>query len=230
MTTGESIIEFHSVSFSYQHAKVLSGLSHSFAKYANTVLFGGNGAGKSTLLNLAAKIIVPTRGKIVRNYRGRSAIVLQDNFSNTLLPITVEECVSMGRWQDRPQYRSKTAEDQRVIDEALETLKITHLRKKQLNELSGGQRQRALLAQMLTQQSELVLLDEPATGLDIDANNLIQEVIHHLVKNGSTVIQASHSVEVAQAADEVVLMREGEIIAAGDPAEMLTEEKLLQLF
>src|SRR5690606_17001966 len=114
-------------------------------------------------------------------------------------------------------YRPLRQSDRAIIQESLERLDIAWLANRQLSELSGGQRQRALLAQGLAQRSGLLLLDEPITGLDIEAEIRISEVIRELSESGTTVIQATHSMHAARESDHCLVLVHGKLVAVGDP-------------
>jgi zinc/manganese transport system ATP-binding protein len=116
------------------------------------------------------------------------------------------------------------------VETALERLGIDHLAARQLGELSGGQRQRALIAQGLTQQSDLLLLDEPTTGLDPEAREQIAALLTELVADGVTVVQATHDLEAARSADSCLLLRDGRLAGRGRPEQVITTEALSRLW
>src|SRR5690606_33869288 len=137
---------------------------------AVTALIGPNGAGKSTLLNAISGRIHARHGHLdvpAAERPGGVAYVLQATQVNTQLPITVRETVTMGRYARTGPFRRLRAADRAAVDEAMEALAITDLADRQLHELSGGQRQRAFVAQGLAQEADVLLLDEPITGLDV---------------------------------------------------------------
>ncbi|MGB3414947.1 MAG: zinc ABC transporter ATP-binding protein AztA [Microbacteriaceae bacterium] len=216
--------------YSYADHIALSGIHANFPRGKVSAIVGGNGAGKSTLLQLIAGTLSPSTGTIRKTLKGRPAFVLQRSLSNSQLPFTVYECVAMGRWADLGAYRRMTESDKNIIHEAMEMLDIQNLAKRQLSELSGGQQQRALLAQGVAQQSDLLLLDEPVTGLDIEAEQRISAVIKQLSIDGKTVIQATHSMLAARESDHCLVLAHGRLLAEGDPEEVLSEKNLLEFF
>jgi manganese transport system ATP-binding protein len=130
----------------------------------------------------------------------------------------------MGRYAGS-RARRLDAGDQAAIDEAMGRMGITHLSGRHLRELSGGQRQRVLVAQGLAQEHEILLLDEPLTGLDLTSAQAIDTVIHDETQTGCTIVMTTHDLAEAQVADHVVLLS-GRVVASGAAEEVLTLENL----
>lgn len=198
-----------------------------------TAVIGPNGSGKSTLLNSIAGLIEPHSGSIdVPARRGgpeRVAYVLQTTKVNDALPISVGEVVAMGRFAAQGWHRRLTAEDRAAIEEAMVRTGIAHLSNHHLRNLSGGQRQRAFVAQGLAQDHDLLLLDEPLTGIDLAAAQAIDEVIHDEIERGCTVIMTTHDLSEARIADHVLLLS-GRVVASGPPEEVLTTDNLTEAY
>lgn len=196
---------------------------------AITAVIGPNGAGKSTLLSAIAGLIDPLSGTIEVAARRvgshRIAYVLQTTKVNEALPVSVREVVMMGRYADKGSYRWLTRGDREAVDDAMERTGITDLASTQLHHLSGGQRQRAFVAQGLAQDHEMLLLDEPLTGIDLPAAQAIDRVIHDEINQGCSVILTTHDLSEARVADYVMLLS-GTVVAAGLPAEVLTPTNL----
>jgi ABC-type Mn2+/Zn2+ transport system ATPase subunit len=190
-----------------------------------TALIGPNGAGKSTLLHAIAGLLKPRSGSLEVVSDRRVAYVLQTTKVNDQLPITVRETVTMGRYARTGALRRMSRDDRRAVDEAMQALGITGLERRQLGELSGGQRQRAFVAQGLAQRAEILLLDEPITGLDLVSREHILHAIDHERDAGRTVIVSTHDLGDAAQADHVLLLA-GRVVAQGPPAEVLTDEHL----
>src|SRR5690606_5860861 len=158
----------------------LTGASFEIPTGATVALIGPNGSGKSSLLRALAGLLEPRAGSLdvpARRRRGAVAIVLQTTEVDRSLPITVRETVTMARYAVRGPFGRLRAADRAAVADALEALEVADLAGRQLHELSGGQRQRVLVAQGLAQRSELLLLDEPVTGLDIVSRELILGVV-----------------------------------------------------
>ncbi len=194
-----------------------------------TALIGPNGSGKSTLLNAIAGLIEPFSGSIeVLDGRDRArsiAYVLQTTKVNDVLPITVREVVTMGRYSTASGRRRLRREDMSAVDEAMGRMGIIDLEDKHLGDLSGGQRQRVFVAQGLAQEHDMLLLDEPLTGLDLTSAQAIDDVIHDETKRGCTIIMTTHDLAEAQVANHVLLLS-GRVTAWGAPDEVLSVENL----
>lgn len=186
-----------------------------------SALLGPNGSGKSTLLAVLAGILEPTSGSIRRPGRRRPALVVQQQAVPATLPITVRETVAMGRWAHRGLWRRLTPADRAVVAECLARMDIADLAGRRLDTLSGGQRQRVLLARALAQESDLLLLDEPGTGLDSAAREAIGAAIREAAATGITVVHATHDYADAREADHCVLLRGGRLVTQGEPAAVL---------
>lgn len=194
-----------------------------------TAVIGPNAAGKSTLLNAIADLITPLGGEIrvaAASNRGRRvSYVLQTTKVNEALPISVSEVVAMGRFASAGWYRPLSKTDREAINNAMERLGINHIARKHLPELSGGQRQRVFVAQGLVQDHDLLLLDEPLTGIDLTAAKAIDDVIHDEIENGCTVVMTTHDLSEARIADHVLLVS-GKVVASGPPDQVLTAKNL----
>ncbi|MEQ8145934.1 zinc ABC transporter ATP-binding protein AztA [Streptomyces sp. OP7] len=210
----------------YPGRPVLREISAEIPKLAMTVLVGPNGSGKSTLLGVLAGVIQPTAGDLHRGGDRPPAFVPQRGAVGDTLPLTVRQAVEMGRWGERGTWRRLTRRDHATVDAALDRLEIRDLASRQLGELSGGQRQRALIAQGLAQEADLLLLDEPTTGLDPEARERIGTLLRALVADGVTVVQATHDLDVARTADACLLLRDGRIAGRGHPDQVLTTSAL----
>lgn len=195
-----------------------------------TAVIGPNGSGKSTLLNALAGLVSPADGSIrVDAEASRIAYVLQGTRVNEALPITVQEVVMMGRYATAGSYGRLNDADRNAVTEAMERMGITDIAHRHLHDLSGGQRQRAFVAQGLAQDHDLLLLDEPLTGIDLPTAQAIDAVIHDETSRGCSVVMTTHDLSEAQIADHVILLA-GRVIVAGDPAEVLTTEHLVAAY
>jgi len=200
---------------------------------AGTVVavIGPNGSGKSTLVSTISGLVKPTRGRASvtgpagQATRNRIAHVLQTTVANEAVPLTVLETVRMGAYGRRGIARRLTAEDRTAIEDAIARMRISDLRNRQLHELSGGQRQRTYVAQGLAQRADVLLLDEPITGLDLITQETIMQVVTEERDAGRIVFLTTHDVGTARLADVAVLMAT-EVVAAGPPATTLTPELL----
>ncbi|MFC8853303.1 zinc ABC transporter ATP-binding protein AztA [Streptomyces sp. NPDC057144] len=214
----------------YPGRPVIRQLTVDITALAMTTLVGPNGSGKSTLLGVLAGVITPTSGRL-RYAQGRPpAFVPQRGAVGDALPLTARQTVEMGRWGERGLWRRPSRHDREVVDSAMARLGVAHLAARQLGELSGGQRQRVLIAQGLAQQSDLLLLDEPTTGLDPESRERITVLLTDLVAGGTTVVQATHDLEAARAADACLLLGDGRLVGQGPPEQVLTPTTLSRIW
>ncbi|MFB9660318.1 zinc ABC transporter ATP-binding protein AztA [Glycomyces mayteni] len=204
-------IELHGVSARHGAATVLHDVTIAVPPQSITAVTGHNGSGKSTLLGVLAGVHPPASGSLWRSHSGRVAFVVQRSEASDALPITVRQTVSMGRWAHRGAWRRLTREDRSIVDECMERLGVADLARRRLGTLSGGQRQRVLLAQGLAQRSDLLLLDEPATGLDAAAKARIAAVLAEERARGTTIVHATHDPGDAAAADARIVLAHGRI-------------------
>ena len=167
-------------------------------------LTGPNGSGKSTLLALLAGLIRPTQGRIERIGRPGVALVAQSTPVPDTLPITAGEVAAMGRWKHAGLWRRLSPADRRIVAESLETVGLSALRARPVQELSGGQRQRAFVAQGLARQAPVLLLDEPMTALDADSRAAVVRALTGAARGGTAVVLVTHDPLDAAVADRVV--------------------------
>ncbi|MFF2550935.1 zinc ABC transporter ATP-binding protein AztA [Nocardia sp. NPDC058058] len=186
-----------------------------------TALVGPNGSGKSTLLGVLAGVIRPAAGTVERSGARRPALVVQHSGVPATLPITVRETVAMGRWAHRGPWQRLTRGDRAVVRDCMDRMGIAALADRRLTDLSGGQRQRTLLARALAQESDLLLLDEPTTGLDIEAQQEISRTLRETAAAGVTVVHATHDRTEALDADHCVVLREGAVAGVGLPHDVM---------
>ncbi len=194
-------------------------------------LIGPNGSGKSTVLNAVAGLHPPDVGSLTVfgrppiESRSHIAYVLQSTRVNEALPVTVREVVAMGRYASLGLVGRFAPGDRIAVERAMEQTEVTDLATSQLAELSGGQRQRVFVAQGLAQDRDLLLLDEPLTGLDLVSMEIIIGVVRGERAAGRTVVMTTHDLGDASQADHVILLA-GRVVAQGSPDEVLTAERL----
>ncbi len=198
-----------------------------------TAIIGPNGSGKSTILNAIAGLLSPLSGTIEvaggRSNGDRISYVFQATAVNDHLPVTVEEVVRMGRYPSLGWFSRPSTEDRALVRSAMDRTGATGFRRRHLDELSGGQRQRTFLAQGLAQDHDILLLDEPLSGIDLPTARAIDQVIHSEVENGCAVVVTTHDLTEAQVADHVILVN-GLVVASGPPDAVLTPENLAKAY
>jgi zinc transport system ATP-binding protein len=217
------------VSFAYGTEVVLDhvGLEVRAGEFA--ALAGPNGSGKSTLLKILLGLLPPQSGTVevfgvapadLRD-RWRVGYVPQRPRIAPDLPATVEEVVATGRLAKRGWWKRRSREDRDAVDHALESVALTDHRRKRLHELSGGQQQRALIARALAADPELLVLDEPIAGVDVESQELFRDSLVHLVEHHhAAVLLVSHELgAVADDLDHVVVLRH-RVMFDGAPADL----------
>lgn len=196
-----------------------------------TAIIGPNGSGKTTLLRALSGLERPSAGVLevlgrpAGSQRQAVSHVMQVQTVNDTVPLTVLETVRIGRYAARGLLGRLRAEDHEAIADAISRMGVDDLVHRHLRELSGGQRQRVFVAQGLAQQAELLLLDEPVTGLDLVSQDRIDRAIREEIDAGRTVVMTTHDVATAAEADHVLLLAT-HVVAAGAPDEVLVEEHL----
>jgi ABC-type Mn2+/Zn2+ transport system ATPase subunit len=153
------------------------------------------------------------------------ALVLQSTDVDRTLPVTVREAVTMARYATRGVFGRLRVADRAAVRRSLERMGVADLAVRQFHELSGGQRQRVLVAQGLAQEADLLLLDEPVTGLDVVSRELILDAVAAERSAGATVVVSTHDLADARRADLVMLLA-NRVVAFGPPDEVLTDGPL----
>ncbi|WP_072806453.1 zinc ABC transporter ATP-binding protein AztA [Rhodococcoides yunnanense] len=210
IVVSESVI-VKSLSVRYGSTVALHEVSAHFEPGTVTALVGHNGSGKSTLLQALAGVVEPSSGALDTHAR-RVSYVPQRSDVNARMTLTVGEVVAMGTWPRRGILGRATREDRGAIADAIDRMQLTELTSRKLSALSGGQRQRALLAQALVENGDLVLLDEPTTGLDAEARAIIGTVVDEEAARGAVVVLATHDADDARRAHSTITLGRGEIM------------------
>ncbi len=204
-------------------------------------IIGPNGSGKSTLLGCISGHLKPNHGAVtigernvadlsVREIARRMALVQQQ--TSLEYDFTVGDIVLTGRNPYMKRWRSETPEDYAMMNGALRTAGIAHLKDRLITSLSGGEWQMMVLARALCQQADIMLLDEPVTGLDISHQVSIMGTVKRLAKErGISVVCVLHDLNLALAyCDELVLLKKGEIFAQGMPGDVLTKANIESVY
>jgi ABC-type Mn2+/Zn2+ transport system ATPase subunit len=196
---------------------------------ATVALLGPNGAGKTTLFR-AAIGLVPARSGSISVGGGGVAFVPQRLEIEPSFPVTVRDVVSMGRYGELGWLRPFGARDRLMVTDAMEAMGIAELAGRRFGDLSGGERQRALLAQAAAQDADVLLLDEPFTGLDAPTRKTLRAKLAGWRSDGRTVVVATHDLESASRDFDRVLCLNRRLIAFGPAAQVCTEETLAATF
>jgi len=196
---------------------------------SSVALLGPNGAGKSTFLEAAVGLVRPRSGSIVLGSR-RVALVPQHLDVVAAFPATVRDVVRMGRYGELGWLSRFGARDRKLVDDAMEALDIGDLAGRRFGELSGGERQRTLLAQAVAQDADLLLLDEPLTGIDAPTREAIGVLLKRWHAERRTVVVATHDLEAARRDYDLVACLNRRLVAFGPPHEVWSEENLAETF
>ncbi len=200
---------------------------------------GPNGAGKSTLLSILAGLLTPTHGSC--RFRGvevskwsrlqltrQVAVVMQSE--PLAFPFTAGDVVAMGRTPHLAGF-FETAKDRALVRQALINTETSHLESRDFRTLSGGEKQRVLLASALAQSPQVLLLDEPATHLDIQHQVALHELLHKLSQSGLLVVAITHDLNLAAAyCDRLIILSEGRIVADDQPVAVLEPDLIRGVF
>jgi ABC-type Mn2+/Zn2+ transport system ATPase subunit len=219
----------------YGETHVVAGLELDVAPGRSLALVGTNGSGKSTLLKTLAGLLAPISGTIsvLGSSPGatpaRVAYLSQFHTNSLLLPIRVAEVVRMGRFAGRGLLGRLTPADGAAVRTALRRMDVAELADAPLRDLSGGQQQRVFIAQALARQADVLLLDEPAAGLDAASRALLDDALRSEQERGAALVVATHDIGDAMRADLVLLVAQ-RVVAFGPPADVLTRETLLETF
>ncbi|MCH4561724.1 ABC transporter ATP-binding protein [Halomonas sp. EGI 63088] len=225
----------------YESRCVLDGVDLAVAEGKLTVLLGPNGSGKSTLLKTLARTLVPSAGRVCLDgrdiHRSNTREVAQ---RLGILPqgpsapegLTVRQLVGMGRFPHQRLWRQDAERDARAIREAMAYADVTDFADRSVDALSGGQRQRCWIAMVLAQETELILLDEPTTFLDLKVQvDLLELLVSLAHERGRTLLVVLHDLNLAAAyADVLVMMHEGRIVHCGPPETVFTAANLKRVF
>ena len=227
------MIDIKDLHVSYEGSEVLHGVDAHFPKGKISVVTGPNGSGKSTTVKTLIRLVPADSGSI--SVDGSSL----DSFTQTELArkiayipqgrnvpdITVSRMVMHGRFPYLSYPRKYRPEDREMVRRALEWVGLTELAHKKMDQLSGGQRQKVYLAMALAQDTDIILMDEPTTYLDIKNQFELLSTARQLTEEGKTVIMILHDLEsVLRCADHVVLMDEGKAAASGSARDVLGSE------
>ncbi|ABW19960.1 ABC transporter ATP-binding protein [Alkaliphilus oremlandii] len=240
MNTSKTLQANHIVA-GYDHKIINDDISILIPKNKISVIIGANACGKSTLLKTMARLIQPSSGSITLDGKKISEIPPKELARSLgLLPqspivpegITVADLVSRGRFPYQSFLKGLGKGDYEAVEEALEIMGITDIANRCVDELSGGQRQRVWIAMALAQETDILLLDEPTTYLDITYQIEILDLLTDLnQKKGTTIVMVLHDINLsARYADYIFALHKGKLISEGEPNKIITENLIKDVF
>jgi iron complex transport system ATP-binding protein len=233
------LIQVQALSKFYGKKKVVEDVTVSIQRGKITSFIGPNGAGKSTLLSMVSRLLDADTGEVLidqsnikkmksNDFSKIVSILKQSNYMNVRL--TIRELVSFGRF---PYSKGRlTAEDEKMVDQAIEYMALKDMEDRYLDELSGGQKQRAFIAMVIAQDTEYILLDEPLNNLDMKHSVQIMKILRRLVDElGKTVVIVLHDINFASVySDRIVALKDGKVVKDGPTNEIIQSTALKEIY
>ena len=234
-------ISVKNLTLSYEKNTIIQDMNLSFPKGKISIIIGGIGCGKSTLLKTISRINKPKAGDIIINNKNIKDVKEKDIAKEVaFLPqgptapsgITVRELVAFGRFPHQKMIGGLTEHDKEVIEWAIKETGLSEFADRQIENLSGGQRQRAWIAMTLAQETEIIMLDEPTTYLDMSYQLEVLEVLQKLNREKKiTVVIVLHELNNAcRFADNIIGLKKGKLVCEGKPIDVINKETLKEIY
>lgn len=234
---GDSLaIEVNNLTVSYGPVPALLDVSLSVPPGQLVGVIGPNGSGKSTLIKSILGFVKPDVGEVklfgesADKAKGRVAYVPQRGSVDWDFPITVQEVALMGRYGHVPWWRDLTRKDRQITDEALEMVRMSEFKNRQIGQLSGGQQQRVFMARAMAQGADILLLDEPFAGVDAATERAILDVLERTKSSGRTLMVVHHDLATAAEYFDTLVLLKQRLFAYGPPELVLDQELLSQVY
>ncbi|MDZ7843422.1 MAG: metal ABC transporter ATP-binding protein [Anaerolineales bacterium] len=232
---GEPLLTVQDVTVKYEQGVGLEQISFDLQGGENVAVVGPNGAGKSTLFKVIAGVIKHQKGQVkVSGVEPGGHVCIsyvpQRSQVDWNFPVTVADVVMMGRISKLGPFRIPQPRDWKQVRQALETVGLDALGKRQISELSGGQQQRMFIARALVQEAELMLMDEPLRGLDVPSLESVLAALNMLQEKGVTIMVAMHDLKLAAEQFDQIMLINKRLFAFGTPEEVLQAELLRQAY
>ena len=236
-----SVLKADQLTIGYEDKRIVEQLDVEFPSKQITAIVGPNGCGKSTLLKTLARLHKPESGRTYLDGKAIDQMPTKEVARHmAILPqgpdapngLSVYDLISYGRTPYQSGFSRLSAHDRDMIDWALDVTGLTGLKDRAVDALSGGQRQRAWIAMSIAQETELLLLDEPTTYLDLAHQLEVLKLLERLNREeGRTVIMVIHDLnQAARFASHLVAMKEGKVVREGSAEEVITEDVLKEVF
>ena len=233
--TNQPILDVQNLHVRYNGHIALEEITFHLHEGERVAVVGPNGAGKSTLFKVVSGVISPTSGEVSifgSKPRGHVCIayIPQRSQVDWNFPLSVADVVMMGRSAKLGPLNWPRKKDWEFVHHALETVELDNLSTRQIGQLSGGQQQRMFIARALAQEAELMLMDEPLTGLDTPAQEGILSLLDRLKKENVTVMVATHDLEQAANYFDRIMLLNHKMIAFGESDQVLHTENLVKAY
>jgi len=239
MEENNNVIELRDISVVFREKPVLEQISMDIRTGSFLAIIGPNGSGKTTLLRVILGLIRPSSGTVkvygkppgsLGEEKHKLGYVPQLLEVDLKFPLTVEEAVLMGRYGRIGLGRRPGPKDLEISAIMMERVGIAHLKKRAISRLSGGQLQRVLLARALANEPELLILDEPTSGVDQTTTFNLYEMLKELHREKITILMVSHDVGVVASFVDAVACLNRKLVVHGKPSEVLRSEELEQMY
>jgi manganese/iron transport system ATP-binding protein len=233
--TNQPILDVQNLTVRYEGRTALEDVTFHLHAGERVAVVGPNGAGKSTLFKVVAGVLTPSEGTVtISGTRPITHVCIgyvpQRSHVDWNFPVSVADVVMMGRSAVLGAFRWPSRRDWDFVRGALETVELSDLRTRQISELSGGQQQRMFIARALAQEAELMLMDEPLTGLDQPSQDGILNLLDTLQKQNVTVMVATHDLDQAGKYFDRVMLLNHRLLGFGPSAEVLKSEQLARAY
>lgn len=237
---GEALLQINDLHCGYGRKEIVHGVTFGVDRGEFVCIIGANGCGKTTLLKNVLGLIKPLSGEVTME--GKSVLHLDDRERAQMFayipqahtppfPFSVADVVMMGRTPYVGRMSRTTADDRRIAWKAMCLLGIDHLAPRTYTKLSGGQQQLILIARALTQQPDLIIMDEPTASLDFGNQQIVLSRMKDLAKTGVSVLMVTHDpFHAFYCADRVVVMKDGVVATQGDPHQVMTRTQLEDIY
>ncbi len=237
----QQILKGNNLVLSYENREIINNVNITIPPNKISVIIGSNGCGKSTLLKSFARLLKPKLGNVtindtpIKEFHSKNlAQILGLLPQSPIVPegISVFDLVSRGRFPYQSFLKVNSKEDKKAVEEALKIMNIQDLANRNIDELSGGQRQRVWIAMALAQQTDILLLDEPTTYLDISYQIEILDLLTDInKKHKTTIVMVLHDINLsARYADYIFAINKGNLICEGIPSKVISEELIKEVF
>jgi len=240
MNLAPAVFEVKGLSYRINNSDILKGIDFVVTKGEYSAVIGPNGGGKTTLIRLLLGLEKKSEGSIKLFGKEQKSFKDWDKIGyvpqrvsqiDQYFPATVEEVVKMGRTAKRGLFSRETQLDRETVEEAMRKMDVQNLRNKLIGELSGGQRQRVMIARALASEPEVLILDEPNTGVDMVSQNRFYSLLRELNKNdGMTILFITHDVGVIADDIQSMLCINQTLLACNNPHEVLSCSEMSKLY